>query len=161
MSDLIRHYRQLVGIAKTWAEKTLPGWCDDTHRDLLHRHGAMEMGGRMSASTLNLTQLGAVLEDYERRGWVRVRQFGGNHPGPAGHPSKEGNRQVRSVPPRIAHIVRLWGRLGMAGKVTKATRHALLAWCGRQVGRDVPDLDSLDPAECQRVIEALKGWMGR
>lgn len=40
MSDLIKHYRQLVGIAKGWATKNLPGWSDDSHRDLLARYGA-------------------------------------------------------------------------------------------------------------------------
>ena len=39
MSDLIKHYRQLVGIAKGWAVKSLAGWSEETHRDLLTRHG--------------------------------------------------------------------------------------------------------------------------
>jgi hypothetical protein len=148
MSDLIAHYRQLVGIAKTWAMKNLPGWSDDSHRDLLSRYGAMQIDGRVSASTLSLSQLGAVLDDYERRGWTRIQQF------------NRGGAQ-RHVPSVIAHIVRLWGKLGQAGKVAKATRPALLAFCARQTGREVPNLDSLTTAECQAIIEALKGWLGR
>lgn len=50
MSDLLTHHRQLVGIAKGWAVKNLPGWCDETHRDLLARHGATMVDGRVSAA---------------------------------------------------------------------------------------------------------------
>ena len=150
MADLLTHHRQLVGIAKGWALKNLPGWCDETHRDLLARHGAAMVDGRVSASTLTVPQLGAVLDDYQRRGWPRTKKVFG-----------QGKATAKPVPPRIAHLVRLWGKLGQAGKVAKATRPALLAFCARQVGREVPDLDSLDVAECQSITEALKGWLGR
>lgn len=146
---LIKHHRQLVGIAKGWAMVSLPGWSEETHRDLLTRHGAVVVDGRVSASTLNLAQLGAVLDDYERRGWSRYRRV---------------FRQAgvtKEVPPRIAHLVRMWFKLGQAGKVAKATRPALLAFCARQVGRHVPDLDSLAVAECQTIAEALKSWLAR
>lgn len=149
MTDLIKHYRQLAGIAKTWAMKNLPGWSDESHRDLLQRHGAVEIDGRISASSMNVPQLGAVLEDYERRGWPRNKRVFSSGSG-------------RTVPPRIAFMVRMWGRLGKAGKVEHATRPALLAFCARQVGRDsVPDLDSLSVAECQQITEAMKGWLVR
>ena len=151
MSDLLTHHRQLVGIAKGWAVKNLPGWCDETHRDLLARHGATMVDGRVSASTLTVPQLGAVLDDYQRRGWPRTKKvFMSN-----------GQAKAKPVPARIAHLVRLWGKLGQAGKVAKATRPALLAFCARQVGGEVPDLDSLSLAECQSITEALKGWLGR
>ncbi len=150
MADLVKHYRQLVGIAASWAGKTLPGWSDDSHRDLLARHGAGMKDGRASASTLNLAQLGQVLEDYERRGWPRVKKF-----------QAKGQVTARKVPPQIAHLVRLWGKLGQAGKVHNASRPALLAFCARQTGRDVPDLDSLDSPEAVLITEALKGWLAR
>lgn len=150
MSDLVTHHRQLVGIAKGWAMKNLPGWCDETHRDLLARYGAAMMDGRVSASTLNMQQLGAVLDDYQRRGWPRTKKVFG-----------KGQATAKPVPPRIAHLVRLWGKLGQAGKVAKATRPALLAFCARQVGHEIPDLDSLSVVECQDITEALKGWLGR
>ena len=150
MSDLLTHHRQLVGIAKGWALKNLPGWCDETHRDLLARHGATMVDGRVSASTMTVPQLGAALDDYQRRGWPRTKKV-----------FSQGKATAKPVPPRIAHLVRLWGKLGQAGKVAKATRPALLAFCARQVGREVPDLDSLSLAECQSITEALKGWLGR
>ena len=149
MSDLKKHYRQLVGIAKGWAMKSLPGWSDDSHRDLLARYGAVEIEGRISASSMNVPQLDAVLSDYERRGWNRNKRV------------FAGNSKPQAVPPRIAYMVRMWGKLGTAGKVEHATRKALLAFCARQVGRDVPDLDSLTVAECQQITEAMKGWLAR
>jgi hypothetical protein len=150
MSDLTKHYLQLVGIAKGWASKNLPGWSDESHRDLLQRHGAVAIEGRISASSMNMPQLSAALEDYERRGWVRQRVFNAKSGGSA-----------KKVPPRIAFLVRMWGKLGKADKVTSASRQALLAWCARQVGHDVPDLDSLTVAECQSISEAMKGWLAR
>lgn len=157
MSDLIKHYRQLLGIAKTWAMKSLPGWSEESHRDLIQRHGAVEIEGRISASSMNMPQLSASLEDYERRGWPRQKRvFNGSASTSSG---RTGN--ARSVPPRIGFMVRLWGRLGKAGKVEHATRPALLAFCARQVGRNVPDLDSLTVVECQQVTEAMKGWLAR
>ena len=150
MSDLIKHYRQLLGIAKGWAFKNLPGWSDDSHRDLLQRHGAVEIEGRISASSMNVPQLGGALEDYERRGWPRSKRV------------FQDKGDARKVPARIAFMVRMWGKLGKAGKVEHATRHALLAFCARQVGRDsVPNLDSLSVAECQQITEAMKGWLAR
>lgn len=150
MSDLLKHYRQLVGIAKTWAEKKLPGWDDDVHRALLARHGATEKNGRISASTLNLPQLSAVLDDYAQRGWPRQKQY-----------APKGDNRPKVVSPQIGMIVKLWGKLGQAGKVKTATRPALLAFCARQTAKNVPDLDSLTTEEGQAIIEALKAWMAR
>lgn len=163
MSDLLKHYRQLVGIAKGWAMKNLPGWCEEIHRDLLARHGATLVDGRMSASTLKVPQLDAVLADYEHRGWPRHKQVFMSHAkrGAVSPADGKGKQEAKAVPPRIAHLVRLWGKLGAAGKVANATRPALLAFCARQVSRAVPNLDSLDVAECQSITEALKGWLGR
>lgn len=150
MSDLLKHYRQLVGIAKTWAEKHLPGWDDDMHRELLARHGATAVKGRVSASSMNLPQLSAVLNDYAGRGWPRRKQY-----------APKGENRTKVVSPQIGHIVKLWGKLGQAGKVKNASRPALLAFCARQTAHDVPDLDSLTDEERQAIIEALKAWMAR
>lgn len=144
MSSLTQHLVQLVGIAKTWATKNLPGWSDDSHRDLLALHGARRRGDKISSLTLTAQQLSSVLDDYARRGWPR-----------------ETKATRKATPPDIAHIVRLWGKLGDAGRIDNASRPALLAWCGRQTGRDVADLDSLTVEERQKLIEALKGWQRR
>ena len=151
MTDLIKHYRQLLGMARNWALQTLPGWSDESHRDLLAMHGGQVVDGRISATTMNVPQLDAVLGDYERRGWQRHRRvFKAAAQAPA-----------QPVPERIAHLVRLWGRLDKAGKLQRGGRHALLAFCARQTGRSVPNLDALTVQECQRITEALKSWLGR
>lgn len=149
MSDLTKHHLQLVGIAKTWALKNLPGWSDESHRDLLGTYGGKAVEGKVSASTMTVPQLGSVLDAYERRGWPRQKKVFGK------------GDAARKVPPQIAHLVRLWGKLGAAGKVDNDSRPALLAWCARQVNHEVRDLDSLTTAESQKLIEALKGWLGR
>jgi hypothetical protein len=150
MSALNNHQHQVLGIAKTWAMKNLPGWSDECHRDLLKRYGARKAPGtaRFSATTMTPAQIGAALADYEARGWPRQKTF------------KAGGEK-KTVPPAIAHIVRLWGRLGQAGKLRAATRPALLAFCARQTGREVPNLDSLTQTECASVTEALKSWLAR
>jgi len=150
MSDLIKHYRQLLGIAKNWAEREIPGWCDDLHRELLHRHGAMQMEGRVSASSMNMPQLAAALEDYERRGWPRQKGY-----------MAKATQERKDVPPRIANMFKLWGKLGQAGKVNHATRTGLLSFCSRQAGRDIRSLDDLSVGECQGITEALKSWFAR
>lgn len=149
MSDLQKHHLQLVGIAKSWAMKNLTGWSDESHRDLLTLSGAKAVDGKVSASTLNVPQLNSVLWSYERRGWPRQKKVFGK------------GQAAKNVPPRIAHLVRLWAKLGTAGKVENASRQALLAWCARQVGHEVLNLDSLEVKECQKLTEALKGWLGR
>jgi hypothetical protein len=154
MSDLVKHYLQQVGIAKSWAEKHLPGWDDDMHRMLLVRHGAIEQNGRVSAKTLNMPQLSNVLADYALRGWQRRK----THQSTANNGASS---RPKVVSPQIGHIVKLWGKLGQAGKVNNATRQALLAFCARQTAHNVPDLDSLTTEEGQAIIEALKAWMAR
>lgn len=149
MSSLQKHIIQLVAIAKGWALANLPGWSDESHRDLLFVHGAKVVDGRLSAKSMTMPQLGAVLDDYERRGWPRQKRV--FDPG----------KKAKTVSPAIAHIVRLWGRLGNAGKVDNATRPALLVWCERQVGHAVKNLDALSVDECQAVTEALKAWLVR
>lgn len=149
MSSLAAHIIRLVAIAKGWAMGNLPGWTDDSHRDLLAVHGGRRSGDRISALTMTVPQLSAVLSDYERRGWPRQKR-----------PFKAGEK-AKATPPDIAHIVRLWGKLGDAGRIDNASRPDLLVWCGRQVGHEVPDLDGLTTAERQSLIEALKGWQRR
>jgi len=169
MASLLSRQRQLLGIAKGWALKNLPGWTDECHRDLIARHGAKRIRGvltgkdtyvpgrlgshpvvdlHISSLTMSPAQIAAALSDYEARGWPRQR----NH--------KAGG-QTNPVPPRIKRIVLLWGQLGTAGKLKRVTRPALLAFCARQTRRDVHDLDSLSSAECTAIIEAMKSWLNR
>lgn len=149
MKDLIKHKRQLLGIAKSWAMQHVVGWSDDSHRDLIAGCGAQTHNGRISATTMSLPQLDAALVAYERRGWVHMRRT-----------FKQG-RVLRTVPARIAKIVRLWAVLGEHKKIQNSRRAALLQWCGRQLNKPVKNLDVLTHAECQSITEALKHWVDR
>lgn len=146
MADMTRHYRQLVGIAKSWAMKHLPSWCDSIHRDLLARHGATLLKGQYSALTMTQHQLRAVLDDYERRGWPRRKGFGRN--------------QIR-ITPQVRMIASLWGRLGQAGKLERASRSAMLAYCSRMLDAPVKNLDDLTDKQRSHLIECLKNWLER
>jgi hypothetical protein len=150
MTDLIKHYRQLLGIAKGWATANLAGWCDDLHRDLLARHGAVEIEGRVSASSMNMPQLAAALDDYESRGWPRSRTF-----------NSKGAQAPAKVTPQISQIVKLWGNLDKAGKLKNPSRAGMLGFCGHHVKREITKLDDLTTGECQGIIEALKAWSRR
>jgi hypothetical protein len=153
MKTLSKHRLQLLGIAKSWACKSLPGWDDLAHRDLIGRHGAKPKDGRVSATTMTAPMLDAALDDYAARGWPRVR---------AQHQHAISTQRVtKPVPPHIGHIVRLWGRLGEAKLIDTPTRPALLKWCERQVMHTVPNLDVLTVPECQKITEALKAWVAR
>lgn len=149
MNDLVKHYRQLLGMARNWAMQNLPGWSEESHRDLLAMHGGQLIEGRISATTMNMPQLNAALDAYERRGWERRRQV------------FQQGRVVRAVPPRIAKLVRQWALLGEAGKIGNASRAGLLAWCARQAGQRVTRLDDLSPEQCQALTEMLKRWFDR
>jgi len=150
MTDLSKHYRQLLGIAKNWAERNLAGWCDELHRDLLARHGAIEVEGRITASSMNMPQLAAALDDYERRGWPRSRTY-----------SAKGKQAPAKVTPQISQIVKLWGNLDKAGKLKNPSRAGMLGFCGHHVKREITKLDDLTTGECQSIIEALKAWSRR
>lgn len=149
MTDLTKHYRQLLGMARTWAMKAVPGWSDESHRDLLKMAGAGMVDGRVSATTMTIKQLDAALQAYEQHGWERRRGV-----------YRQG-RVVRAVPARIAKIVRLWALLAEEGKSRDGSRRALLAWCSRQTGQRVARLDDLEPEQCQALTEQLKQWQAR
>ena len=150
-ASLVKHYRQLLGIARNWALRQVPGWGDESHRDLLARHGAtmVPSRSRISATTMNVPQLDAALNDYERMGWPRR------------HGVFQQGRVAQTVPPRIAKLVRQWALLGDSGKIHNAKRAGLMAWCGRQLGRTINRLDDLTPEQCQALTEMLKRWLER
>lgn len=148
MSILLRQPRQLLGMARGWALTAIPGWTDDSHRDLLQRHGATAVGHRISATTMTLQQLNAALADYEARGWVRSRTW-------------RSGTVKQAVPAPVKKLVRMWFVLAEAGQVASSSRTALLAWCARQVKRPVTSLDALSAGEQHALIEQLKRWADR
>lgn len=144
MTKFAKPKLQLIGIAKTWACKSLAGWDDQAHRDLLARHGATEIEGRVSASTLNTKQLLSVLDDYERRGWPRVRKD-----------KPDGRTLAQS--PESRKVRALWLMLHALGQVRDPSEAALAAYVKRMSG-----VDALQWSRNPHVlIESLKSWAMR
>lgn len=148
MADPIVHHRKLLGIAKGWAVNNLPDWCDDLHRNLLVQHGARQVKGRVSATTMNLQQLASALDDYERRGWPRRKQY-----------QRKGKKQA--IPAHVSNLYKLWAKLGQAGLVENPNRDNLLKWLSRQTSRNIKNLDMLTSPEAHNAVTALKAWLGR
>lgn len=150
-------YYKLLAIAKGWALKTLPGWTDDAHRDLLARHGATAVDGRVSATTMAAVGLRAALDDYERRGWPRKQR-----------PSASKGAAPRQVErPQVRKLKAMWWALADMGAVDRpadaaACSQAVEAWAKRQAaGSKVGRIDSLrfaDSIQLNKLIEEMKAW---
>lgn len=118
---------------------------DDAYRQLLARHGATEVKGRISATTLPLPALSAVIDEMVRLGF------------------KPRRNSVSSISdwrkPRIAKIVRLWNLLADAGVVRHHSEVAMAKWCSRLTG--VARLDWATSKSLNDCIEGLKDWARR
>lgn len=136
---------RLLAIAKNWAIKHLSGWSDLSHRDLIARHGARAIEGRISSKTMSDNQLAAALDDYHARGWPRV--------------AKKSSTRTMDGSPGAKKIRALWLDLHQRGVVRNPAESALIAYVQRQTG--VAALQWLSDAQTARVIESLKAWLQR
>ena len=108
---------------------------EDGYRAVLRRVTGHESAGRCSDS-----QLGAVLDEFQRLGWTAAKR----HPRP-------------SEKPHVRLIWALWAEL--RGRLRDPSPAALRSFVRRQTG--VADPEWLDAAEANSVIEALKAWLAR
>lgn len=136
---------KLLAIAKNWALKSLSGWSDLSHRDLIARHGATAIDGRVSSKSMTEKQINAALDDYHSRGWPRV--------------SKRGQSRTMDTSPTSKKIRALWLDLHSLGAVRNPAESALIAYVKRQTG--VAALQWLNDAQASRLIESLKAWQKR
>ncbi len=159
MADLVVHYRRLLGMAKGWAVQHLPGYSEDSHRDLLQRYGATAVADkrgapRISATTMSAAQMQAALNDYERRGWPRQRSDAASQQAPTA--------QRKVLDSKVRMIFALWGKLGSAGQLRNSSRSTLVSWAAKQLGHTLPsDLAKLTDVEKSKLIEQLKIWSNR
>lgn len=142
---MINQKVKLLAIANSWALKNLPGWDDPSHRDLLARHGARPVDGRISSKTMTDKQLAAALDDYHARGWPRV--------------GKQAQTRTMDTSPTSKKIRALWLDLHSRGAVRNSSESALIAYVKRQTG--VSALQWLNDHQAERVIESLKAWHQR
>lgn len=143
----------VLGIAASWAKQHLPGWTDDSHRDLLARHGATEVEGRVSAKTLSAAGIEAALSDYEQRGWPRRR---GNQDG-----ASSTRRVVKPADKQVAMMQAIWLQLGQAGVLERPGKDGLLHFASKVTGKDVMRLEDLGMADRGNLINQLKAWQSR
>jgi len=135
---------QLLGVAKTWASKTIPGWDDQMHRDLLQRHGASEIDGRISAKSMSQRQLTQALKDYEARGFPRTQKI------------KQAGRTMASYP-QARKVRALWLMLHALGQVRDPSEAALANYVKR-----ISKVEALQWSQRPDIlIESLKSWSMR
>lgn len=119
-------------IARVHVAKKQLALTDDSYRAILAR-----ITGQDSAAGLDIAQLRAVIQEFERLGLK-----------PHARPSPK---------PHVRKVFALWTRLGP--HLADPGRDALRAFVQRQTG--VADPEWLTPVQANSVTEALKAWVGR
>lgn len=147
-----------IQIAKRWAIANLPGFDDDTYRDLLREHG-----GKSSSTQLDWRGRVAVLKHFESLGWQPLPAKGARtYP-----PSQKGGASPASggISRRLADddqsrmIRALWIDLHTLGAVRDSSEKALNSYVQRMTR--VSDLSWLKEPQRYVVLEGLKDWRAR
>ena len=110
---------------------------EESYRALLYR-----VTGQTSAKELTDAQMKAVLSEFERLGW-KPERF---------------QRFAAANRPDVRKVFAIWGSL-RDHLECRGSRAGLRAFVERQVG--VSDPNFLNPAQAQKVIEALKAMQRR
>lgn len=127
-------------IAKIHIARAQMALDEDCYRALLRR-----VGGKDSSKAMSLGQLEAVLAEFKRLGF-------------AGKPARAGKRKMASAP-QAKKIRALWLVLHQMGVLRDPSEEALAGFVARSCGID--DLHWITPADADRVIRALRGWIQR
>jgi phage gp16-like protein len=138
-----------IQIAKRWAVATLPGFDDDTYRDLLQ-----EAGNKRSCTDLDWQGRMAVLKRFEELGWKPLPV----KPRPTPTATRQGDNRLGDDP-QARKIRAQWWQLHQDGKVEHNTDTALCAYVKRMTGKD--SLKWCSSHEKGNVIDGLKAWIER
>lgn len=124
------------------------GWDDDFYRDVfLVKHGATaDKKGRISATTMNPTQLTRAVHAMRQAGFVTKPPHTAN-----------GSTDWRS--PRIKKITAIWCALADAGVVHNRSEATMEKWC-RGITKKAW-LRWATAHDLNNCIEALKSWAAR
>lgn len=122
------------------------GLDEDTYRAILEAHGAAEVDGRPSATTLSVVKLEEVLEHLKRLGFRPTRQ-------------RPTATTADWRQPRIDKIVALWCALADAGVVRDRSERAMLQWCARLTRK--ARLQWASTSDLNACVEGLKSWAQR
>lgn len=127
-------------IAKIHIAKAQMALDEECYRALLRR-----VTGKDSSKAMSLGQLEAVLAEFKRLGF-------------AGKPARAGRRKMAGEP-QAKKIRALWLVLYRMGALRDPSEEALAGFVARACGVD--DLHWTTPADADRVIRALRGWIQR
>lgn len=118
------------------------GMQEEDYRVLLARHGATARNGKVSATTLDLAGLEAVLDELRAKGF-KPR-------GRAIHNATDWRK------PRIAKITAIWCALADAGVVRDRGEAAMLKFCTRITRK--ARLEWARSEDLNNCIQALRAW---
>lgn len=129
---------QLIHIAKSQLR-----FDDDTYRDMLNYKT-----GKNSTKEMTLSQLNAVLAEFEKKGFVRTLPKSAKRQPNTQRPSDPQSRLIRH----------LWLTLHNLGAVNDGSDTAIDTYATNQMGAS---LSSLEVPEKSQLIESLKKWIER
>lgn len=145
-----------IQIAKRWAVANLPGFDDDSYRDLLQ--GA---GDKDSSTKLDWRGRMAVLKRFEELGWKPA-------PAKAARPAPSRSCRRQADDDQSKMIRGLWIDLHTMGEVSdpsekalnsfvkRMTRIADLHWC--KDGHKYTVIEALKDMRARRAVTLLKAW---
>lgn len=141
-----RYYTMMLNIGKADL-----GWEEDFYRNtFLKRHGATDKNGKISAATMNITQLRLAFAEMKRMGFIPKKKAGDNNNSESMSDWRDG---------RIKKITALWCALADAGVVKDRSEKAMQHWCSRLTHKAV--LQWATSNGLNNCIEALKNWAER
>ncbi len=119
---------------------------EDTYRAFLQKYGAKKVDGRVSASTMDFSDLFKAVEAMKKAGFV---------------PAKKGITQHSNDwrTARIKKITAIWFTLHEARVVKDISDKAMQHWCSSISKK--PVLKWATSEDLNHCIEALKSWAAR
>lgn len=119
---------------------------EDTYRAFLKNHGAKDVNGRTSASSMDFSDLYKAVEAMKQAGFVPAKKGIAQH-----------SNDWRSA--RIKKITAIWFALHKAGVVKDISDKAMQNWCASITKK--PVLKWATSSDLNHCIEALKSWAAR
>lgn len=115
--------------------------CEDTYRALL-----MRVTKKDSCAAMTDGQLSLILDEFKRLGWKKKN-------------SKRIGARKLATQPQAKMIRGMWLQLRDAGELRDASEESLAAFVKKTSGCNA--LQWITPAQANRVIDSLRGWIQR
>jgi len=132
----------LLALANSTLAESRPGWSEDDYRHILTQCGATAVGGKPSATTMNIVQMEKALWRFKQLGFT---------------PRKKATSWRA---PRIAKLNALWCALADAGVVKFRDQRAMEGFLRRQV-QGLTHLQWATTEQLNHCVEILKKWASR